>query len=237
MRLSGEKKWSEIGIPPRPDEALKSRDYGTAANAFAMEHFLQCRDSRAWISDGSMIGFGAALWLAEDPHGAIRIWARVCDEAIKGRFTHSSDGTFKGGLLLWFASVWMEKLEWKTDPPELRDNLTDDMHDLADTLLEKLLRKKRPIMGAGIAASIAKHLRGEIDLATVETEYSDVALFRERQQTMVMFYAGVRAFEHGNQQEALRLWSQVGTPKNSLIEIEYHLLVAERNRLGNEFKK
>ena len=86
-------------------------------------------------------------------------------------------------------------------------------------------------MGAGICASIAKHLRGEAELAKVEAEYNDVPLFRERQQTMAMFYAGVRAFEEGNTQETLRLWSQVREPKNSLVEIEYYLLIAERNRL------
>jgi hypothetical protein len=86
-------------------------------------------------------------------------------------------------------------------------------------------------MGAGIAASIAKYLRGEIDLAKVETEYCDVELFKERQRSMVVFYAGVKAVEDDDAQEALRLWSQVGEPKNSLVEIEYHLLIAERNRL------
>jgi len=116
------------------------------------------------------------------------IWARVCDDAIKGRYSHSRDGTFKGGLLLWFASVWLKKGDWQKRP----DFLVDDLHDLADTHLEKLLSKKRPVMGAGIALSIAKYLRGEIEFAKVEAEYSGEPLFRERQQTMALFYAGVQ---------------------------------------------
>jgi hypothetical protein len=107
------------------------------------------------------------------------------------------------------------------------------MRDLANDLLDRLLKKKRPVMGAGIAMSIAKYLRGEIDLAKVEAEYSDVELFAERQRSMVKFYAGVKAIEGDNRQEALRLWSQISKPKNSLVEIEYYLLVAERNRLKN----
>ena len=112
--------------------------------------------------------------------------------------------------------------------------MADDLHDLADGLLDKLLSKKRPVIGAGIAASIAKHLHGELDLAKVEAEYSDAPHLRERQKMMVLFYAGVRAFEEGNTQEAHRLWSQVGEPANTLVEIEYYLLVAERNRLAGE---
>ncbi len=162
-RFCDYKTWKEIGEVPRPGEALKSGDYQAALNGFAMEHFIAFRESRTMASDSSLINFGATLWLLGDFYGAAIIWARVCDEAIKGRFTHSSDGTFKGGLLLWFASVWLEKGDWQKKPVVLLDNL----HDLADALLEKLLNKKRPRMGAGIYTSIAKHLRGELELEKV----------------------------------------------------------------------
>jgi len=227
-RFCDHRDWKEIGKVPKPDEALKSGDYQAALNGFAMEHLLAFRESRTMTSDDSMIGFGATLWLLGDLYGAALIWARVCDETIKGRYTHSSNGTFKGGLLLWFASVWLKKGDWQKKP----DFLVDNLHDLADTHLEKLLSKKRSVMGVGIAASIARHLRGEMDFGKVEAEYSDVSLFRERQQTMALFYAGVRAYEQGNRKETLRFWSQVSEPKNSLVEIEYYLLIAERNRLS-----
>jgi hypothetical protein len=99
IELNGKRKWKEIGQAPKPDDALKSSNFLVALNGFAMEHFLQFRDSRSMSSDSSIINFGATLWLLDDPHGATRIWARVCDEAIKGKFSHSGDGMFRSGLL------------------------------------------------------------------------------------------------------------------------------------------
>lgn len=226
--LCDRKTWEEIGELPRPDEALKSGDFHAALNGFALEHFLKLRETRTMTSDESIIGFGTALWLLGDRNGAASVWARVCDEAIKGRYTHSSNGTFQGGLLLWFASVWLKKGDWENKPEILLDNL----HDLANDLLEKLLSKKKPMMGASFAASLAKLLRREIDLAEVETGYTNVPLLKERRQSMALFYAGVRAFEEGNTQETMRLWTQVGKPRNSLVELEHYLLVAERERLS-----
>ena len=125
-------------------------------------------------------------------------------------------GTFQSGLLLWFASVWLKD---------------DDWHSEAEALFEKLLRKKQPVMGAGYPSQLAKLLRREIDLPEIEAQQSDVSLLREREQTQALFYAGVRAFEDGRIDETAHFWRRMGAPENSLVELEYYLLVHERKRL------
>ena len=117
---------------------------------------------------------------------------------------------------MWFASVWLKNPDW---------------HDEAAQLLEKQLRRKRPVMGATFPGLLAKLLRREVDLPQVESELSDVPLLRERQQTQAYFYAGVRAAEQGDTAETRRLWNGITEPTNRLVELEYFLLVYERERL------
>src|SRR5262245_45591107 len=182
---------------PDPREALKSGNLRAAQIGFAMEQMTEFRECLGMSSDGPAIGFGTTLWLLGDLWGATLVWANVCDLATKGRYSHSSSGTFQSGLLLWFASVWLKDSACE----EATSERLESLHDKVDELFTKLLRRKRTIMGASFAASLAKFLRREADLSSVEAEYSDVPLRRERQATMAMFYAGVRAFEDGNVQE------------------------------------
>jgi hypothetical protein len=212
------REWNEYGENPRPEDALKSGNLRGAVEGFAMQHLLEFR-FRNRNSDTPAIGFGVTLWLLGDVYGAAMVWSKVCDEAIRGRYSRSRQAAFQGGLLLWFASVWLKDEDW---------------HSEAEGLLEKLLRKKRPVMGATGPSKLAKLLRREMDLPQIESEYSDVTLYREREQTQTLFYAGVRAFEEGNVEETERLWNQLKTPKNSLIELEYYLLLHERERLSKK---
>jgi hypothetical protein len=208
------REWSDFGEEPRPRESLKSGDLRAALSGFATQHLLEFRWNNRQ-SDSPAIGFGATLWLLGDVCGAAMVWSKVCAEALRGRYSYSTQATFQGGLLLWFASVWLKD---------------DDWHDEADGLFTKLLCKKRPVMGSSFPSRLAKLLRHEMDLPQIEGEY--MSLRDERQQTQALFYAGVRAFEEGNAGETARLWQQMSAPKNSLVELEYYLLVHERERLG-----
>jgi hypothetical protein len=212
------REWKSFGENPRPDEALKSGDLRAALGGFAMEHLLQSR-FRDRDSDGPAIGFGGALWLLGDYYGAAMLWAKVCDEAYKGRYHYSSQGTFQSGLLLWFASLWLKDNDW---------------HDDADQLLDKLLKKKQLVMGAIFPSLLAKLLRGEINLLQVEKGYSDTPLLRERQQTQALFYAGVRAMQDGKPLETERHWQQIKPPQNKAVDLEYYLLVHEREKLTKQ---
>lgn len=120
---------------PEPWADLEAGNLHAALNGFATRHLLDIRHhpgNRAH-ADNYLIDFGVALWLMGDCYGAANIWSHVCDQAYRGRFDYSCSGTFGGGLLLWFASVWLKDEEW---------------HDEAAQLLDKLLRKKYPVMGA-----------------------------------------------------------------------------------------
>jgi hypothetical protein len=126
-------------------------------------------------------------------------------------------GTFQGGLLLWFASVWLKDEDW---------------HDEAAALLDKLLRKKRPVMGADFPSSLARLLRREIDLEQVRAGFSDVPQVREECERMALFYAGVRAHEEGDAEMTRRLWMEARDPKDTQVELEYYLLAYERKKLS-----
>lgn len=134
-------------------------------------------------------------------------WATACDEALKGKFKYSGTGTFQPGLLLWFASVWLKDEDW---------------HEEAAALFEKLLRKRQPVMGAGFSMVLAKFLRKEIDLPEVQA-----ASKTECDERLALFYAGVRAFEAGDQDATQRLWLQVKAPTYSSCELEYYILKHE----------
>lgn len=168
------REWTEFGQEPNPDDALKAGDFRSALGGFATEHLLEFRWNHR-NSDGPAIGFGVALWLLGDIYGAAMVWSKVCDEATRGRYSYSSMATFQGGLLLWFASVWLKDDEW---------------HGEAEVLLDKLLRKKRPAMGSAFPSVLAKLLRGDVDLRKVD--FSTVSLLREREETQAFFYAGCR---------------------------------------------
>ncbi len=204
------KEWREFRRMPEPKAALESGDLDAALSGFATRHLLNSRMRMRVYSDAEISGFGVALWLMGDSLGAATVWSRVCEEALKGRYTYSSTGTFQGGLLLWFASVWLKDEVW---------------HDEAAGLLDKLLRKKRPVMGADFPGSLARLLRREIDLAQVQASTPP----RER---MSLFYAGVRAYEDGDSETTRRLWMQVKAPDKPQVELEYYILKHELKKLA-----
>jgi len=103
--------WNDVGTTPQPKAALESGDLQAALSGFATLHLLNYRMHMRVCSDVHISGFGVALWLLGDRLGAATVWSRVCDEALKGKYTYSSTGTFQGGLLLWFASVWLKDEE------------------------------------------------------------------------------------------------------------------------------
>jgi hypothetical protein len=197
---------------PEPKAALESGDLDAALSGFATRHLLDYRMHMRVYADADISGFGTTLWLMGDTLGAATVWSRVCDEAYRGRYTYSSTGTFQGGLLLWFASVWLKDEDW---------------HDEAAQLFDKLLRKKQPVMGANFPSALAKLLRGEVDLAQILASVGEIPS-RER---MAQFYGGVRAYELGNHEETRRLWSQVRTPDKPQVELEYYILRHELKKL------
>jgi hypothetical protein len=178
-------------------------------------------DYRFWgrhHADGWICGFGVVQWLMGDRSGAARVWSRMCDECLRGKIKYSSTGTLQPGLLLWFASVWLKDEDW---------------HDEAAALFEKLLRRKVPLMGGHFELMLAKLLRREITLEQLRTAYTDMRpQDRDGAERKALFYAGVRAYEEGKVEETRRLWSQVPEPINRDGELEYHLLLCERKKLG-----
>jgi len=141
----------------------------------------------------------------------------ACDEALRGRFKYSSTGTFQPGLLLWFASVWLKDEDW---------------HEEAEALFDKLLRKKRPVLGADFSILLARLLRREIDLPEVQVSYRDEQPdSREDFEWEALFYAGVCAYEDGELEETRRLWSQAKERTRSWVTLEYYLLEHEKKKL------
>ena len=167
-------------------------------------------------SDNDICGFGTTLWLMGDRAGAAQVWSRVCEDALKGRFTYSSTGTFKGWLLLWFASVWLKDEDW---------------HDEAAALLDKLLRKKQPAMGASFYINLARLLRREVSLDWIQSGFSDWPESRNHEARLALFYAGVSAYEIGDVGKTRQLWSNVQKPKEAEGELEYYLLAHELPKL------
>jgi hypothetical protein len=210
--------WEDFGEMPEPGTAIESGDLKAALAGFATRHLLDYRRRLQFYADGEICGFGSVLWLMGDHHGAAEVWATACDEAFKGKFRYSSSGTFQPGLLLWFASVWLKDEDW---------------HDEASALLDKLLRKKYPVMGAGFSILLARLLRGEIELREVQATYrDDPPHMKEECEWEALFYAGVRAFEKGNVKETRRLWKQA-KPKmdtDSSASLEYYLMEHERKK-------
>ena len=204
--------WSEFGETPEPKAAIESGDLQAALSGFATRELLGYRMHGRGHSDVWISGFGVAQWLMGDTFGAARVWSRVCEEALKGRYAYSSTGTFQGGLLLWFASVWLKDEDW---------------HDEAAALFDKLLRKRQPVMGAGFPSLLARLLRQEVDLPKVQA-----ACNNEAYERMALFYAGVRASEAGDREATRQLWMQTKTPTYSQCEFEYYLLAHERKNLG-----
>jgi len=188
-----------------------------ALSAFATREMLDYRLHGRSHSDVWVCGFGVALWLMGDTEGAGKVWSRACDEALRGKFRYSSTGTFQPGLLLWFASVWLKDEGW---------------HEEAEALFEKLLRKKRPVMGAAFSILLARLLRREIDLPQVRADYIDwPAHTHDGFEWEALFYAGVRAYEDGDLTETRRLWSQAKKRTHSWVVFEYYLLEHEKKEL------
>ena len=216
MRESAQ-EWNEFGTIPEPLAAIEAGDLQLALSGFATRYLLDYRMHMRVYADNDICGFGLTLWLMGDRLGAATVWSRVCEEVLKGRYTYSSTGTFQGGLLLWFASVWLKDEDW---------------HEEAAALLDKLLRKKRPVMGANFHSSLARLLRKEVDLAQIRATFSDVPQMREEEERLALFYAGVRAYEAGNTEMTRRLWMEAKDPKDTQVELEYYLLAHERKKLG-----
>ena len=196
---------------PEPQAAIESGDFHAALCGFATSHLLNYRQRSQFYSDVHICGFGVVLWLMEDRSGAANVWAAACDEAFKGKFKYSSTGVYQAGLLLWFASVWLKDGDW---------------HDDAAALLDKLLRRRKPVMGADFPSLLARLLRGDVDLPAVQA-----ACKSEDDQRMALFYGGVRAFETGNRDTTRRLWREARAPTYSECELEYYLLAHERKKL------
>lgn len=209
--------WRDFGEEPEPKAAIESGDLQKALSGFATRYLLDYRMRMRVYADNDICGFGVALWLMGDRFGAATVWSRVCEEAIKGRYTYSCTGTFQGGLLLWFASVWLKDEDW---------------HDEAAALLDKLLRKKRPSMGAAFPALLAKLLRREIDFEEMRANFNESPHLREEEEREALFYAGVRAYESGDVETTRQLWAQVKAPTYSQCELEYYLLLHEREKLS-----
>lgn len=201
---------------PEPHPAIERGDLQAALSAFATREMLDYRLHGPSHSDVWICGFGVTLWLMGDTDGAGRVWSRACDQALRGQFKYSSTGTFQAGLLLWFASVWLKDQDW---------------HDEAEALFDKLLRKKRPVMGADFSIQLARLLRREIELPQVRAAYSDKPPHtHDSYEWAALFYAGVRAYEDGDIDETRRLWSQAKERTESWVVLEYYLLEHERKQ-------
>lgn len=202
---------------PEPHPAIERGDLQAALSAFATREMLDYRQHGPSHSDVWICGFGVTLWLMGDTDGAGQVWSWACDEARKGKFQYSSSGTFESGLLLWFASVWLKREDW---------------HAEAEALFDKLLRKKRPVMGADFSILLARLLRGEIDLSQVRAGYAHWAPHtHDSFEWEALFYAGVRAYENGDAEETRRLWSQAKERTRSWVVLEYYLLEHEYRKL------
>jgi hypothetical protein len=203
---------------PEPHPAIERGDFQAALAAFATREMLDYRLHGPSHSDNWVCGFGVTLWLMGDTGGAGRVWSQACDEALRGKFSYSSTGTFQSGLLLWFASVWLKNEDW---------------HGEAEALFDKLLRKKRPVMGAGFSILLAKLLRREIDLPQVQAGYKGRAPHtHDSFEWTALFYAGVRSYEDGHVEETRQLWNQAKERTVSWVVLEYYLLVHEKKKLN-----
>lgn len=203
---------------PQPKVAMDTGDLPGALGAFATREMLDYRLHGRCHSDGWVCGFGAVLWLMGDTEGAGRVWSRACDEAFRGKFHYSSTGTFQPGLLLWFASVWLKNDDWQEE---------------ALASIDKLLRKRQPVMGAGFPSLIAKFLRRELELSEVQTSYRDKPPPVQRAcEWQTLFYAGVLAFKDGKVEETRRLWKQAKKRTDASVVLEYYLLEHARKKLG-----
>jgi hypothetical protein len=206
------KDWREIGVVPEPKATIESGDLEAALNGFATREMLDYRLHGRFQSDNWVCGFGVVLWLMCDTDGAARVWSRACDEAFRGKFKYSSTGTFQSGLLLWFASVWLKD---------------EACHEEAAALFEKLLNKRKPVMGATFSTFLARFLRGELDLSEVRDSENGYATH----ERLTLFYAGVRAYEHGDAKETRRFWGQVKPPDQPQVELEYYILKHQIKKL------
>jgi hypothetical protein len=92
-----DRDWSEFGEAPEPKAAIESGDLQAALSGFATRHLLDYRMHMRVYSDVWISGFGVVQWLMGDTRGAATVWSRVCEEALKGRYTYSSTGAFQGG--------------------------------------------------------------------------------------------------------------------------------------------
>ncbi len=208
--------WKKSSLP-HPLEVVETGDLQAALNSFALREMLDYRMYGTFHSDGWICGFGVTLWLMGDRFGAAAVWSKACDEAFRGKFKYSSGGTFQSGLLLWFASVWLKDEEW---------------HEEAAGLFEKLLNKRRPVMGATFSSLLAKLLRKEIDLPQIQATILDKPPHaRQSYDWRTLFYAGVRAYEEGNPAETRRLWNQAEERTDTCVSLEYYLLEHERKKL------
>jgi len=218
MRELGNNIW-DISRQLYPPDLIDVGDLQGALCAFAAREMLDYGlHGHQMHSDVWVCGFGVTLWLMGDTDGAGKVWSRACDEALRGKFKYSSTGTFQSGLLLWFASVWLENKDWREE---------------ANSLFDKLLKKRQPVMGANFSILIAKYLRREIDLSQVQASYSDAPPQSQRHDEITsLFYAGVQAYDEEKVDEARRLWTQVKDRPIQTLAFEHYLLEHEKKKLA-----
>jgi hypothetical protein len=218
MRDLGNNIW-DISERLYPPDAIDAGDLHGALCAFAAREMLDyaCHGQRMHF-DGWICGFGVTLWLMGDTDGAGKVWSRACDEASRGKFKYSSTGIFQPGLLLWFASVWSKNEDWREE---------------ANALFDKLLKRRRPVMGARFSILLAKFLRREIDLSQVQSSYKAAPpQSQESYEIVSLFYAGVQAYDEGKVDETRRLWAQVKVKPKQTLVFEHYLLEHQRAKLG-----
>ncbi len=199
-------------------------DVRAALQAFsACEMFDYTQHGRCH-SDVWICGFATCLWLLDDRTGAAETWSRACDESLDGKFSYSNSGTYGPGLLLWFASAWLDD---------------EGMREHANRLFTKLLNKNRPVMGADDPARLARMLRKEMDLEEALEDYraanphggkTPSPLYVDF-EAKALFYAGVVAYGDSQKDLTLQMWRRAGVMEDSSLSFWYHIMKHELPRL------
>lgn len=202
-------RWDDIAETPWAFGELHKGNLQAALNGFALRFVLDYRRQLRSYADADICGFGVTLWLMGDRLGAANVWAKMSDEAYRGRIKYSSFGCYTAPLLLWFASVWLKDEDWHTE---------------AEQTVEKLLKRRHLVMGDEFTSQLARLLRKEIDLPQIEVDDD------QEDAIMATFYAGVRAYEEGNKAKTIRLWRKIPKLKED-GPLEYYLLLHERRKL------
>lgn len=211
---------------PHPAEALYEGDFKTALQSFAVLEMFDCQQHGRFHSDVWVCGFGACLWLLGDKQRAASTWTLACDEALRGKYRYSNSGLFGPGLYLWFAAVWLREV---------------DLRAYANSLFEKLLKKRRPVMGSNDTSQFARLLRGDVDLDELFEHYRTAHRHHPNYASSpqyfdyerhALFHAGVRAYEQNDHELTLRLWRRVTPLKEPSLDLSYYIMEHEKSQLA-----